>query len=118
MGIQKSSFHWANGRLVASLTATIVAVAIAACGSDGISAVKPTPVARDTGQLIPLAIGTRWTYDRVDSVEFTTDSLDKSYHGTNEFGVIADTLDNQGTQWAVLDHSNCILGGLIWATTI
>lgn len=66
-----------------------------------------------TQPLFPLTIGTRWTYDRVDSVEFTTDTLLNSFHSTVSFGVLADTVGGNGITWAVLDNTSDIVGGLI-----
>jgi hypothetical protein len=62
--------------------------------------------------LFPLGIGTRWTYERVDSVELTTDTLLKSLHSIVSFGVLADTIGLNGTKWAVLENTSEIVGGL------
>ncbi len=60
--------------------------------------------------LIPLAIGTRWTYDSIDSVLFTTDtSRDHSFHQSQSFAVIADTTVADGSTWAVLDSASGII---------
>jgi len=98
-----------NSGLVARVMRTVAcAMAVAGCHTDHIGGPNDTPHAA----LFPLGIGTRWTYDRVDSVEFATDPLLKTFHSTVSFSVLADTIGN-GTTWAVLENTNDIVGGLI-----
>ena len=99
------------GPRFASLTLAVLAIAVVSC-SDGSSSDLTGPGTPSSG-LIPLNVGTRWSYDRVDSVEFTTDTSLHSYHTTVNFRVIADTMDALGHMWAVLDSSSYVLGGLI-----
>ncbi len=96
--------------------APIAAVLTAASGCSGPAetSIAPSDTSGSTplGPLIPLAIGTRWTYDSIDSVLFTTDtSRDQSIHERQSFAVIADTVAADGSTWAVLDSSYDIIDG-------
>lgn len=101
-------------KLAMALLATTAAFLSAAtsCGGPAEKSVAPSDTSGSTpsGPLIPLAIGTRWTYDSIDSVLFTTDtSRDHSFHQRQSFAVIADTIVADGSTWAVLDSASGII---------
>lgn len=97
-----------RGRVSYVVRTIACAAVLVGCSTDPM--VSPGQTAQ--GILFPLSVGTRWTYDRVDSVEFTTDTLLKSFHSTVSFGVLADTVGPAGTKWAVLENTSDVVGGL------
>jgi len=102
-------------RLAIAFSVAITAVLATApsCAAPAEKSIGPPPDTSSSppsSPLIPLAIGTRWTYDLIDSVEFTTDtSRDHSFHQRQSFAVIADTILADSSTWAVLDSASGII---------
>lgn len=88
-----------------------VTIAVIGC-SDPATVGSTAPSRPQSGPLIPLEIGTRWSYDRVDSIEFSSDtSIRSSSHTPVSFRVIADTStcsERRGQWWTAAT----VLGGL------
>jgi hypothetical protein len=97
-----------------SLGAITASLAVASsCAAPAEESIAPpdTSSSLPTSPIIPLAIGTRWTYDEIDSVVFTTDtSRHRSFHQRLSFAVIADTVTAKGT-WSVLDSAYNVVDG-------
>ncbi len=91
---------------------TAVLATVSSCAAPAEKSIAPPDSSLQADPLIPLAIGTRWTYDSIDSVELTTDtSRDHSFHQKQSFAVIADTVAADGSTWAVLDSAYEVIDG-------
>src|SRR4051794_16488922 len=87
--------------------AALMILAVAGCNDA--ASTTPSPVAT----LFPLGVGTKWVYDRVDSVEFPIISTVPTSRTTRTVTVTRLTSDASGNSWAVLDSANYLLDGPI-----
>jgi hypothetical protein len=88
--------------LVVVVLALAAVEALAACNGPS----DTTAAVHFPATLMPLGVGTRWTYDVADSVIQSTDPRIPTSHTDLSFSVIGDTTGPSSSVWAVLDSSS------------